>query len=112
MGTPFSCTLFHLRHVSLFLHLSGNTQEEAREQLVSTYGESVSSFAVKAEWLHRFAEKNSNIEDPPRSGPPMEVDLDTLRDAVEAYPYVTTRDLKDTSEVAQGTIVERLTTIG
>ena len=100
MTTPFSCTLFHLCHVSLFLHLSGNTQEGAREQLVSTYGEKVSSFSMKAKWFHHFAEKNCNIEDPPRSGPPMDVDLDKLRDAVEADPYATTRNVEDTFGVS------------
>ena len=42
----------------------------------------------------------------------MEVDLDTLRDAVEADPYVTTRDLKDTFGVSQDTIVGGLTASG
>lgn len=83
----------HIRHSILFLFESGSNAAETRRRLVEVFGQDAPSHMTITRWYHRFREGDFSLEDQQKSGRPVEVDLDALREMVEEDPRATTREL-------------------
>ena len=58
-------------------------------------GKDVLSIGTAQYWFTRFTKDNLELDDLPRSGRPLEVDLNVLKQLIEEDPRLTTRCLAD-----------------
>lgn len=94
----------HIRNVILFLFLSGLNEPETEKRIKETYPNNAPSNFMVHKWISRFKTGDYSMEDEQRSGRPLELDLDALKDIVEEDPYLTVRDMATTLEVSHTTI--------
>lgn len=86
--------------------------KETERQMNIVYTSNAPSYRTINTWFSRFRTGEFSVEDRERSGRPSELDLDKLRDCVEADPFQSTRDMATALGVSQRTIVNGLTSIG
>ena len=77
----------------------------AAKKICDVEGESVVSKRTAQDWFKRFNEGRASLADKARSGRPIEVDSEALREAVNANPGVSNRRLSDDLGVSQRSIV-------
>ena len=58
-------------------------------------GEDVLSIRTAQSWFNRFKNGNFELDDLPRSGRPMELDVDLLKQLIEEDPRLTLRCLAE-----------------
>ena len=90
----------------------GLKASEAANKICSTMGADVLSIRTAQHWFTRFREGNYRLDDQPRSGRPVEVDLDLLRQEIEQDPRLTTRCLADRLGCSHTTIETYLAELG
>ena len=112
MPPKFQPNRMHLRHCLLFLHQSGLNAKEAQAKIVDTYGADAISYDTCKTWMAKFKKGDFSLQDAPRSGRPMELDLKLLQSTVEEDPYATTRELAAMLGHAQSTVESGLEKIG
>ena len=61
----------------------------AANNICSTMGENELSTLTTQRWLNRFKKGNFQLDDLPRSGRPMELDVDLLKKLIEEDPPLT-----------------------
>ncbi len=101
-----------IRVVLLHEYLLGHTATEAIQNICNTMGEDVLSARSGQLWFKRFKKGNYELDDLPRSGRPLEVDLNQLSHLIEEDPRLTTRCLAEQlgcSHVAVGKNLDELT---
>jgi transposase len=59
---------------------------EAAKKICEMEGEGVISNCTAQNWFRRFSDGDTSLEDEPRSGSPVTVDSEALREAVGANP--------------------------
>ena len=67
----------------------GHNATEAANNICSTMGEDVLSTRTAQHWFNRFKNGNLELDDLPRSGRPLEVDVDLLKQLIEQDPRLT-----------------------
>ncbi|VDL78803.1 unnamed protein product [Nippostrongylus brasiliensis] len=97
---------------TLLYYNSGLSAADAHRQLQAMYGEGIVSYRTVADRFGFSKKGDYNLEDSKRSGRPVEVDLEALRDVVEADSSMTTREMSETLGVSHATILDGLTKIG
>ncbi|XGW29885.1 hypothetical protein V3C99_009158 [Haemonchus contortus] len=102
----------HLRNFILSLHQSGLKAKEAQAKIVDIYGADAISYDTCKTWMAKFKKGDFSLQDAPRSGRPMELNLKLLQTAVEEDPYATTRELAAMLGHAQSTVGFGLEKIG
>ena len=102
----------HLRHCLLFEHQSGHTAVEAYWSICHALGQEAVSKRTCGHWFHRFNTGDYSLEDHPRSGRPLEVDIEALRSLVESDPRLTTRSMADTLGCSHVAIENHLHSMG
>ncbi len=90
----------------------GYTAGAAAKKICEVEGDNVVSTRTARNWFKRFKDGRSSLADAARSGRPMEVDSEALREAVEANPDVSTRRLSNDLGVSQTSVVTHLHRIG
>ena len=76
---------FHLDHKAT----------ETINNICNTMGEDVLSIRTAQHWFNRFKHGNLELDDLPRPGRPLEVDVDHLKQPIEQDPRLTSRCLAE-----------------
>lgn len=89
------------------LSAAGTTKEICDVEGQGTVSERTARF-----WFHRFNEGDTSLEDKKRSGRPMVVNQEELRDLVEQQPTSSTRGLSNDLGASHNTIARHLHNLG
>ena len=92
----------------LYEFRSGNTAAGAANKICQIMGNAVTKDRTAQHWFARFKEGDFNLNDLPRSGRPVEFDLDLLKQIIEEDPRVTTRQLAEQFKCRHSTIADYL----
>lgn len=84
----------------------------AARKICEVEGQGVVSTRTARNWFKRFNDGRTSLKDYARSGRPVEVDSDALRQAVEANPGASTRRLSDDLGISQRSAVNHLHRLG
>jgi transposase len=84
LGLIMEVTRKDLRVLLLHEYRLGHKATEAARNICSTMGKDVVSTRMAHLWFKRFREGNYDLEDQPHPGRPVEVDINALKDLVEA----------------------------
>jgi [histone H3]-lysine36 N-dimethyltransferase SETMAR len=90
----------------------GHKASEAANKICSTMGPDVLSIRTAQLWFDRFRNGNYELDDQPRSGRPLEVDIDQLKQLVEQDPRLTTRCLAEQLGCSHTTVEKHLADLG
>ena len=96
-GHELKMNLSHREIRVLLLHefRLGHKTTEAANNICSTMGEDVLSIHTAQHWFNRFKNGNLELNDLPRPGRPLEVDVDHLKQLIEQDPRLTSRCLAE-----------------
>lgn len=102
----------HIRHCMLYEYQLGHSARAAARNICSAIGlRSITNVAVSS-WFKRFMNKDYELEDEPRSGRPLKVDLDRLRELIESDPRYSTCCLASELGCSKSNIQYQLTRLG
>ena len=73
----------------------GHKVTEAANNICSTMGEDVLSIRTAQHWFNRFKNGNLELDDLPRPGRPLELNVDLLKQLIEQDPRLTSRCLAE-----------------
>lgn len=90
----------------------GHKATEAASSICSTMGKDVLSTRTAQHWFNRFKNGNFELDDLPRSGRPLEVDMDALKQFIEEDPRLTTRCLAERLGCSHTTVEKHLKELG
>ena len=85
---------------------------EATNNICRTMGQDIISTRTAQRWFNRFDNGNFELDDSSRSGRPVEVDLDRLKQLIEDDPRLTTRCLAEELGCSQTTVETYLKELG
>lgn len=90
----------------------GNNATVASNKICQTMGKSVVSVRTAQDWFKKFKEGYSNLDDRPRAGRPLDINIDELNDLIEQDPRQTTRCLAELFGCSHTTIESSLKALG
>ncbi|XP_065674006.1 uncharacterized protein LOC136090956 [Hydra vulgaris] len=82
-----------IRSCLLYEFKLGRNATQAAKNICTAFGEGTVSERTAQKWFQRFSSGDESIEDLPRSGRPLLVDEDELKDAVESDSSQTCQEL-------------------
>ena len=92
----------HYRHVLLFSFNSGQNASKSGDEMCSEYIEDTVSLRVCYKWFSQFRSGNFSIEDAPRSGRPIVIENDELKQIVDQNPQFATKEIADIVNISKG----------
>ena len=101
-----------LRACALYEFDQGHSAAEAGRNIRNTYGSDAISDSNCRKWFARFRSDDRTLEDLERDGRPETIDRCAFKEAVDADPFLTTRDLEDMFDCSLGTVSNVLNEIG
>ena len=101
-----------VRVILLHEFLLGQKESEAANKICSTMGSGVLSIRTAQHWFDRFRGGNYELDDQPRSGRPIEVDIDLLKQQIEQDPRLTTRCLAELLGCSHVSVEKHLADLG
>ena len=90
----------------------GHKAAEAANNICSTMGEGVLAVRTAQHWFNRFKNSNFELDDLPRSGRPLELDVDLLTQLIEEDPRLTLRCLAERLGCSHTTVEKHLLELG
>ena len=90
----------------------GNSASAAARNICAALGDDAVADRTCRDWFKRFREGDISLEDRPRSGCPMESDIERLKVLIEDNPRLTTRELSTMLGCNQSTIDRHLHEMG
>jgi transposase len=90
----------------------GHKATEAANNICSTMGEDVLSTRTAQRWFNHFKNGNFVLDDLPRSGRPMELDVDLLKQLIEEDPRLTFRCLAEQLGCSHTAVEKHLNELG
>ncbi|CAF2993361.1 unnamed protein product [Rotaria socialis] len=94
----------HIRHSILYQFHLGNNARVAGRTICATVSEGTVADRTCRDWFKRFRDGDISLEDRPRSGCPLESDIDRLKIVIEHNLRFTTRELSVILGCNQSTI--------
>ncbi|CAF5136243.1 unnamed protein product, partial [Rotaria sp. Silwood1] len=76
----------HFRHCILYELQLGNNASAAARNICAALGEDAVADRTRRDWFNRFREGDMSLEDRPRSGCPLESDIERLKVLIEDNP--------------------------
>ena len=104
----FKISCRELRMLLLHEFRLGHKATDAASNLCSTMSKDVLSIRTAQHWFNRFRNGNLELDDLPRSGRPVEVDMDALKQLIEEDPRLTTRCLAERLGCVHATVETHL----
>lgn len=89
-----------------------HTAAQAVRNIRNTYGSNAMSDSNCRRWFARFRLGDRSLQDMQRTGRPESLDREDLKAAVDADPFLTTRELANTFDCSPSTILHGLRDIG
>ncbi|GFY29034.1 histone-lysine N-methyltransferase SETMAR [Trichonephila clavipes] len=102
----------HFRHILLFYYRKGKNTVQDRKKLTDVCGEGVLKVRQCQNWFAKFRSGNSDVEDAPRSGRPVEADQDAIKALVDANRRITTREIGLRLKLSNSTVYDHLKGLG
>ena len=90
----------------LYEFRSGNTAAGVANKICQTMGNGVTNDRTAPHWFARFKEGDFNLNNLPRSGRPVKIYLDFIKQIIEEDPTVTTRQLAEQFKCHHSTIAD------
>lgn len=101
-----------LRSDFLFVFRKGLKVSDALSEIEAIHGKGVCSKRTIERWFKKFKNFDFNLEDQPRSGRPLSIDLENLKRDIEDKPDQTVREIALNHQSNRSTISEALKRIG
>ena len=101
----------HLRHIMLYEYRRNTSAVQCHRNIISIYGNVIDESTVDR-WYQRFRSHNFSLEDEHKSGRPIEIDVDQLKELVETDPRQTTGEMAAILKVSDETIRRHLHNMG
>ena len=92
-GLKMNLSHREIRALLLYEFRLGRTATEATNNICSTVGEDILSICMAEHWLNCIKNGNLKFDDLLRSGRPLELDVDLLKQLIEEDPRLTSRYL-------------------
>jgi len=102
----------YFRCLMLFYFRKGKNATQTRKKKCAVYEEDVVSERVCQNWFAKFRAGDTTCEDRERSGRPLVVDNDQIKNLIKSNPHNTTREIAEIIDVSQKTVVNHLYTLG
>ncbi|CAF1554655.1 unnamed protein product, partial [Rotaria sp. Silwood1] len=83
----------HFRHCIWYAFQLGNNASAAARNICAALGKGAVADRTCRDWFKRFREGDMSLEDRPRSGRPLESDIERLKVLIEDNPQLTTHEL-------------------
>jgi len=93
----------------LFYFHKGKNVTQTRKKICAVYGEDAVSERVCQNWFAKFRAGDTTCENRKRSGRPLVIDDDQIKNLIESNPHYTTREIAEIIDVSQKTIVKPFT---
>jgi histone-lysine N-methyltransferase SETMAR len=90
----------------------GHNATEAASNICATMGQGLVSTRTAQRWFNHFKNGDLELDDLPRSGIPMEVDMDFLKQLIEEDPRLTLRCLAEQLGCSHTTVEKHLNELG
>jgi len=98
----------HIRYYILTRFKLGYTARQIHVELCDAWGEGYVSYSTVAEWVQRFRQGRTSLEDDPRIGRPVtgvtDGNIEAVRTLIEENPHISIRYLAFELGVSYGTI--------
>ena len=85
---------------------------EAANNICNTMGNNLLSIRTAQHWFNRFKNGNLELDDLPRSGRPLELDVNLLEQLIEEEPRLTSRCLAEQLGCSHTTVEKHLNRLG
>lgn len=102
----------HFRHCLLYEFQQKHSAADAHRHLSVVFGEDTPSKRQCDRWFAKFSSGDFSLEDEPRSGRPLELNLDALQVLVRNNPRLSTREMASDLGVDHATINRHLKDLG
>ncbi|CAF3460645.1 unnamed protein product [Rotaria socialis] len=110
LGMNISCK--ELRVLLLQEFRLGHKTTEATSNICSTMSKDALFIHTAQDWFNWFKNDNFELDDLPRAGRPLEVDMDVLKQLAEEDPRLTTRCLAERLGCSHATVETHLRELG
>ena len=97
-----------IRELLLYEIKQKQSAASAARKIYDVEGPNAVTASTCQRWFNNFAQNDTNVDDQPRSGRPMCIDLDTLREDIKEDPACITLLLSQEYECSRRTIVRGL----
>lgn len=102
----------HFRHIAFFYFKKGKTAAETHRKLIRVYGKDAITERTCQNWFINFRSGNFLMEDRPRSGRPVLLNEDKLKEIIENDRHITVREIAMKLNLSKTTIADHIKKMG
>ena len=102
----------HFQHVMLYYFKNGKNATEMQKKIYAVYGEGVVTDRTCYKWFVKFCAGDFLLDDAPRSGRPVEVDIDQIETSIENNQRYTTWEIADIFKISKSSVENHLHQLG